>query len=299
MSTILSYTTVNRRKNNEDCCLAFTVKPYGKNNQPLIILLLADGMGGHEFGELMSRYSIETMSCLLTREFLAGSILPNSDNDDQQVQNIISEETLYDIVVNANRALREKMAENGSDKGGSTISAAVVKGNSYCYVNLGDSLIYHWSFSENKLYKISDDHSVPGMMLKSGMINEEQAHSHHLKHHLVYFMGIEDVPPLTELQNTGSSILDSGDIIMLCSDGICGDLKVEEIDFLFKMHASDKESLISELILASRLKGQTDNQSLILFGYQDKEDSIFMNQQVNLSEEMIRSLVKERFNKDK
>lgn len=109
----------------------------------------------------------------------------------------------------------------GWDTGGTTLALTIILEGRLYSISLGDSLIFHWSANEGKPHQIFDNHSITGILLKRGVITPEEAKAHHLRNHLRYFLGMNGIPLMEEIENTTSGTLAGNEIIMLCSDGCC------------------------------------------------------------------------------
>lgn len=260
MSKILSFTTVNKRDNNEDSCLAYTINIYGEN---FTVLLLSDGMGGHDYGEVISNTVISNVSMIINNHLLRNSIYPNiSDKKELNLQNV-----LFDALQRTNHKIVQLIKTNKWKGGGATVVAAIIHKDNYCWGTLGDSRLYHFDFKQKKLKQLGFDHNVPGILLNEGAITKEIAKHHAQRNQLVYFMGVEKFPERKNLNFLGEGKLVKDDILFLCSDGLTG--KIDE-NFLKEALSCYNEkteiaSIVKILAIENQKNGEKDNQTAIVF----------------------------------
>ncbi len=179
-----------------------------------LLLVLADGMGGHSHGEIAAQLAIKTLTDAFQR--LAVPVLnsPAKFLTDyiQQVHDMIENVTQEDDLVESPRT---------------TIVAAVIqRGFLYC-VHVGDSRLYH--FRDNHLLYRTEDHSVVQSLYNKGIISKEEMATHPYRNKIYNCIGGETAPQI-DLANRIE--LSEGDTVMLCSDGVWGyvdDLKIKEI----------------------------------------------------------------------
>ncbi len=222
---IYTFSAKGRRENNED---------YLLNRQLLSgysIHLLADGMGGHEHGEIAS---------LLACEAIAGYLAPNLANSD-----IVS--TLQQSVSTANSIMYDKSQQLGA-KMGTTIAGTLIQGNKAYIFWLGDVRIYH--FRNNQLLFQSEDHSLINDMQKQGSVSALNLE----RYKNIVTRSITGTPEHDELVVTETNC-NSGDTLLLCSDGLWQNwdiasifnLSEEKLDEIFSEKESSNEDNYSML----------------------------------------------------
>lgn len=222
-----------QRKNNEDSCAL--VEEAG-------LCVVADGMGGHLGGEIASNIAIETVT-----EAFKGR--PRNGQDERK-----DAELLTKCIKTANKEIyRRGNADAALKNMGTTIVAAVLSGDYIVTANVGDSRIYR--MRDGKLSQVSEDHSWVGELRKKNLISEEDARSHPLKNIITRALGME---PTVEVDIKWEKAK-SGDIYLLCSDGLT-DL-VPDAEISRKMHAggSNLSAIATQLIEAANAAGGTDN----------------------------------------
>jgi serine/threonine protein phosphatase PrpC len=177
------------RKNNEDRYLVNVL------DDDRVLLLIADGMGGHAAGEVAAELALETFEGF------------RPDGPD-----ICSE--LIERIEKAQKSIIERSHAVPSFTGmGTTVTAVFVADGSASWVHVGDTRIY--LFHEGSLIRITDDHTVPGTLLKKGEITREQARLHPYSNVLTRCVGCDPHEP-----DSGSFDLSDGDFVLLTTDGL-------------------------------------------------------------------------------
>ncbi len=184
-----------KHKVNQD---SFFVKNAGKK----ILCFVADGMGGHNAGDVASRAAVE----------IIGSV---KNYDKKTVLNAINE---------ANSNIKSMSECDSSLEGmGTTLVLAVLNGENGYIVNVGDSRAY--GVNRTVVKQISTDHSYVQNLIDEGKITAEQAKNHPMKNVITKALGVSDsIEPAVRDLTVGKD-----DIILLCSDGVSGSVSDEEI----------------------------------------------------------------------
>lgn len=237
------------RNNNEDSVLA--VPEHG-------VVVLADGMGGHNAGEVASR-----MAVTLIAEQL-GEWLP--DNSDASMREL--RRAMAVGVDAANRSIFEAANTNADYHGmGTTLVLAVVHQGEMVLGHAGDSRAYLWR--EGTLKQLTRDHSLLQEQIDSGLITLAEA-AMSSNHNLVTrALGVEDLV-LLDVQHHP---IEEGDLYLLCSDGLTDMLDDEEIaEELADSTVFDPETRAQRLIDLANRHGGRDNISVALIYAREKTD---------------------------
>jgi protein phosphatase len=185
-------------------------------------------MGGHLAGEVASQWTVRTLKRELAPLFRPQdpSVTRRLDADDLAAvgsgATIRLDETdlarmLEHAIERANQVVlgyARKHSEEAADMG-STLTLAVVEGSRATVAHVGDSRAYLWRGGE--LRQLTDDHSVPGALLKQGQITPAEARDHPLRHVLYRCVGLK---PGLEVDIGSPLALRPGDAFLLCSDGL-------------------------------------------------------------------------------
>ena len=219
------------------------------------LVLLADGMGGHNAGEVASELAVNSI-----REALQDVLAPNL-----VASNVIDfNDALREAIIYANDEIIRMANERLECAGmGTTIVITLFHGNRVIIANVGDSRIYR--LREKKLTQISKDHSLVQEMLDNGYISEEEAQMSASRNLITRALGIADQ---VEVDVTQDSVED-GDLYLLCSDGLTDLVTDDEILQLLLLYKDDLKSGCQELISMANEKGGKDNISVILAGLQE------------------------------
>lgn len=224
------------RTHNEDNVI------ISKNETNEILMAVADGMGGHKAGEIASSIAIDHLK---SRFESLSSIGTKND--------AIS--WLKDNVKEINNKIFKYTDENPESKGmGTTLVIAIMTNEFTIIGNVGDSSGY--VMKENKLHKITHDHTLVNLLVTTGDLTEEEAKNHPRKNILMKALGANDPIDIDifDIDNDIQSVL-------LCSDGLTNMLLDEQIEGVLNSDL-DLESKIIKLILKCNNRGGTDNISV-------------------------------------
>jgi len=210
-----------------------------------IIGVVCDGMGGANAGEVASELAVKSVS-----ELLKGRISVPLERGSAAIM-------LLDAVNDANRRIFEKSLDDSACSGmGTTLVAALVYKDFAVIANIGDSRAYH--IRESKITRITRDHSVVEDLLLSGELTEEEARVHPKRNLITRALGTE---PAIEC-DIYEQVVASGDLILLCSDGLTN--MVEEDEILRTLSGLEGWRACDELVMLANERGGRDNISAVL-----------------------------------
>lgn len=268
---IIGLTDVGRvRQNNED---NFLIADLGGKNVPEsaqfsrfpitdrgTLLLVSDGMGGRNAGEVASQVAVDVFrSELVTR-------------DVKQV----SCELLAEIAKKANWTIWSRSQRNPSEQGmGATLTALLVENNKAHIVQIGDSRAY--IVRNGHIFRLTKDQSMVQTLIDSGIIQPEEAETHPYRHVILQSLGAEP----TVYPVTSTIDLYNGDHLLLCSDGLSNMLNDENLQKIIVNTANINEGCHT-LLKAANNQGGKDNITLILASleYQESAQSVDMSSAV-------------------
>ncbi len=238
-----------QRSLNEDSLLSLELTPiFCSVSQAMGVFVVADGMGGHDAGDVASRLTVQTIANLAVRQMLipatAGDPLPSPAD------------WLQSAVQAANRSVYERARAVGSDMG-STMVAAVLVGDAATIANVGDSRAY--LLRRDGIAQITVDHSLVERLVATGQITREEA-AHHPQRNVVYRV-IGDRPQVEA--DLFEQRLDVGQALLLCSDGLSGMLSDEQMWSIWRAAASPQEAC-DRLVAAANDAGGEDNISVMI-----------------------------------
>jgi serine/threonine protein phosphatase PrpC len=215
--------------------------------QPFGMFLVADGMGGQKYGQDASRQAIQTMIDQMLPKL--SHSLELKDTDLRQL--------LIDGVQAANQVIYRRNQEQHTEMG-TTITAAVVVGLTAFVANVGDSRTYLYREPEG-LRKITKDHSVVAYLVETGIIKPDDIYTHAQRNQIYRSLG---ATPLIQV-DTFIEPLQTGDIVLLCSDGLWEMVRDERIQQILR-DGTDPSQMASALIEAALDGGGADNVSVIV-----------------------------------
>ena len=211
------------------------------------LYVAADGMGGHEAGEVASRMAVDTICREAAVRFeRANQVSP------EMLENILDESFQA-----ANNGIKDHSEELGNDMG-TTLVAALVYKRSLAYVaNVGDSRGY--LMRDSVLHQITRDHSLVARMVEQNRLSPEEARNHPHSNILLRTVGTERNVEI----DIFSVELESGDRLMLCSDGLWGEIEDEDIEAILN-HYQDPRVVCREMIRAAHHGGGKDNITVVM-----------------------------------
>lgn len=235
--TLDSRTNIGRRQENEDSFLVLHSDALRGEFDALLIV--ADGMGGRASGARASRLAVETVR----DSFVAALDSPLTD----------PAATLAACLRKANAAVYKEANTNPQLQGmGTTCVVAAISDGKVFYAHLGDSRAY--LLRDGKLRRLTDDHSFVAEKVKTGEITEEQARRSRFRNIITRAIGLE----LDTVPETGSTDLQAGDVLLLCTDGLTGPVSDSEIADII-CTSSDVSEACDRLIETALKNGGTDN----------------------------------------
>ena len=224
------------RDHNEDNVII----EVNKSNE--VLLAVADGMGGHRGGEIASSIAISNIS----KEFKKLDKLGSKEDAILWIKNSVSE---------ANVEIYKYTEEHPDSKGmGTTIVLSVLTKDYLLFGNIGDSSGY--VYKNKSIHKITNDHTLVNLLVKSGELTEEEAKNHPRKNVLMKALGAQ-----TTVEMDIFDVETDVDGILLCSDGLTNMLDDDQISKVLNEDITIKEK-ISKLIIKSNNRGGTDNISV-------------------------------------
>ena len=221
------------RDGNEDSALT-------SNN----LIAVADGMGGHAGGEVASAIAINTLQKLLP-------VIADTNIDIDSREDLFLNIS-YEVDAEILRVSKEKPELSGM---GTTLTALSLTNNQVDLLHIGDSRCYRWR--DNKLEKLSYDHTVMQELLDQGRLTPEEVFDHPQRSLLTQaLMGDSGIDPVLM-----SYEVKPGDKFLLCSDGLTNVLSELELAKIIK--ATDEDKLLDQLIKETKAKGAPDNITIV------------------------------------
>lgn len=224
--------------------------------EDLGLFLVADGMGGHNAGEVASRTAINTIVKFI-RRCSADSQLTWPFGVDANISE--AENMILTAVRLANKDLCQMAAQEPNFSGmGTTIAGVFMDGDKACAVNVGDSRIYH--IRDKEISQITVDHSWVSEQLQKKLITEEEARNHRWKNVITRALGNRNSVEI----DVNTVEVAPGDSLLLCTDGLSGMVNDEEIMEIVRSAGDDLELACQTLVQKANENGGLDNITMIL-----------------------------------
>ena len=200
------------------------------------LFVVADGMGGHDAGEVASKIAVDTV-CKKIEERIK-----RSNDLTSLVQSVVQE---------ANSAVKQEGESKGSNMG-TTLSLALVSGETAYIANVGDSRVY-W-IENGSITQITEDHSLVAKLMAVGKLTKEEARGHPKSNLLYRTIGTDPTIKVDTFQVT----LSKGGGLLLCTDGLWGEVDDESIYRVFGAE-KDARSTGVTLVKMANENGGKDN----------------------------------------
>lgn len=224
------------------------------------VLVVADGMGGLNAGEVASAIAVETVK----QSFLDADLRKVAKGPKS------IEKFMRDIVVKADQTIKKHVKSHPETKGmGTTLIFIWVHGNTAHLVWCGDSRAYIYN-KQSGLLRFSKDHSYVQQLVDEGKLDEDLAFDHPDSNIITRCLGDFQDRAKPDYK---SYELHAGDILLICSDGLCGLCRDEEILHIMQQTSADIELCKQTLIQSALEAGGYDNVTLALFETVDLEDA--------------------------
>lgn len=205
------------------------------------IFLVADGVGGHNDGELASRTVMADIA-----EYVKEKPLPD-DADDETVKNYFENVIRY-----VNTHIYDMARKNAPGGMATTLVALYLKDGKAYAANVGDSRIYQ--IRDGGITQITEDHTYVNSLVKEGIITKEQGKTHPDRNMITRAIGAEkDVRPDLFIFD-----IKEGDILLLCTDGLYNEVSDQELCEALSS-AGDMRTACSALVDEANLRGGADN----------------------------------------
>ena len=236
------------RKNNEDCCKGEIIPTKSGD---IGIFAIADGMGGHNKGEVASELAVDNIV-----RFLKNNLIQNEHVKINYIDDILKQ--AYN---NVNSIIYKKSKDDEICTGmGTTLTTVIIHKGKVYIANVGDSRCY--MLHDGEFEKITRDHSLVEELIAKHAITEEEAKTHPNRNIITRALGTEQII----LVDIYKKDINKDDKVLLATDGLTGFVDKSEINEII---SKDEEvEIIAENLInkANELSGK-DNVSVILVNY--------------------------------
>ena len=215
------------------------------------LLVVADGMGGANAGEVASAIAVHTIQQMFAPENIRGVV-----NDDSAIQSFMK-----DVVKSADLNIFRRSQQDESARGmGTTIVMAWILGTRAYVCWCGDSRCYAFNYNRG-LLQISKDHSYVQELVDHGELEPEYMHDHPLSNVITRCLG-----DMEKRANPDTKVyeLADGDTVMLCSDGLCGYCTDDDIRRVFASEYVETDECCQKMLDCALDAGGADNIAIVM-----------------------------------
>lgn len=213
------------------------VRYYQKNDKECMVVL-CDGMGGHNAGDIASK-----MTC----DYIMEQYMNQVELKENEIQT-----WMVNVVNYASQAVKKKSYESSELEGmGTTVVVAIIKDDILYVCHVGDSRAY--LFQDDTLVQLTKDDTLVNVLVDSGTISKDEAMNHPQKNILLQAVGVSDVLKVPFLVRNIENQL-----ILICSDGLYNSLDDKQLVDILKQD-KDLALLAEELIEEAKKFGGKDN----------------------------------------
>jgi serine/threonine protein phosphatase PrpC len=260
MTRIASHIDIGHRANLEDTARAIQLRQAVPRKTGADILILADGAGGHQCGEVASTLGVDAVS-----SFLAAQLVTAPDETVPDIGGSITG-VIEAAIVYANEAVVERAAGANELRGmASTVVCIVIRDSVLYVVWAGDSRGY--LYGDGRLRRITHDHSPVQRLIDLGLVDPAEARSHPLSHIIDRYLG----QPQGFAPEIGTYRVLPGNVVLACSDGLTDVLSDEQIADHIRFYQTCRctfEELPVRLVEAALAAGTTDNVTVLCCEYE-------------------------------
>jgi serine/threonine protein phosphatase PrpC len=221
------------------------IKPKGGSGLP-VVFIVADGMGGHNSGEVASRLAVECAEELFAQY------------DEETLKQKSIPDVVREIIERANTKVYEKACTDIEYVGmGTTVTMSVFMGRQVVTGHVGDSRLY--LVSNSTIKRVTNDHSLIEELIRNGTITRAEASNHPNKHIITKALGC-DRELTADIYETH---INPGDKMLLCTDGLTNMVDDEEILNILT-NEEEPENACKSLVEKAIKNGGTDNVTVIV-----------------------------------
>jgi PPM family protein phosphatase len=237
------------RDHNEDALFTMSSIISSEGNQlPFGIFVVADGMGGHQYGEIASGAAVR-----ISVEYLSKKLIPRIIGMQSQPQ----EESLQEILENCVTEVNQNVIQKAPG-GGTTLTLAVLIGSQITIAHVGDSRAY-FIYDDGHCDLLTQDHSLVNRLVEMGEITEEEAAVHPKRNVLYRAIGqVEYFKP-----DINTFLFPDSAHLLLCSDGLWGVVPQDELIKIVTSSPSPSDACY-KLVESANSAGGPDNISVII-----------------------------------
>ncbi|MBN1580049.1 MAG: protein phosphatase 2C domain-containing protein [Anaerolineae bacterium] len=240
-----------KRDLDEDSMFVFISEgTYASATAQLALFVVADGMGGHEGGEVASKLAIQTVASQLLSTVFAPELAGPSLSDQ------LLQDRVIQAVQQANEQVYLERQKRNTDMG-TTLTLGILKDWTLYVAHVGDCRAYR--FGENGLQQLTTDHSIVASMVAAGSAEPEEIYTHPQRS--VIYRSVGDRPSVSV--DWDAFAVEPGDRVVICCDGLWEMIRNEGIEEIL-MRESDPQAACEIMVDQANVAGGLDNISVIV-----------------------------------
>jgi serine/threonine protein phosphatase PrpC len=249
---------VRRSEPNEDSILILQLQRVHESLAvPTGVFIVADGLGGHDNGQVASRMTINIIAERMVRELLDAPLSSEKNGGQATLPDEDAVVAMFHgAIEDANTALVQMNQRDKTDMG-STITGFMIVGDHSYIINVGDSRTY--MMRGKQIYQLTTDHSLVAQLVAGGLIEPDEVYTHPQRSQI--FRSLGDKPNVQI--DVFKQQLHPGDILLSCSDGLWEMVRNPQIESILN-EAPDPQTACAQLIEAANANGGEDNVSAVL-----------------------------------
>lgn len=241
------------RRSNQDSVFSMLLSlPDGEHDHPVGLFVVADGMGGHEGGEVASRRAIETVMVTVLEQLALPAM---ADEDPGNALPVL----MVSAIQEANARIWKEAQERGTDMG-TTCTAVLMVGEGLYIAHVGDSRAYLATAAG--LRPITTDHSTVGRLIEMGQITLDDSRTHPLRNQLYRTVGQHPDVQVDSIYQP----LEGVSHLLICSDGLWGMVDDDELAAIIAESPWPQDAC-QRLIARANLAGGEDNISAVVVSF--------------------------------
>lgn len=232
--------TGNCREQNEDFF-------YACEN----LFIVADGMGGHNAGEIASRTAVDSFVEYFFSRLKKNTAAPKKSGAFSIIKIMLEAASFANGIV-----YKQSLSKKEYSGMGTTFTACFILNKTASILHVGDSRVY--LFADGNFTMLTKDHTLVGKMYRNGLLTYEETFNHPLRNYLENVLGLSD----TLDSDTQSLNVSEGNIMVICSDGLNSMLRDKEI-FSTVQKYQEPQKMTEKLISLAKKNGGLDNITVI------------------------------------
>jgi protein phosphatase len=256
-----AWTTIGMiRTGNEDAyAYLHSVESRIDDTNESSLLILADGMGGYDAGEVAAALCIQTLRKLILQHKMFATLTGAPPAEQEPFDLEACKKILYEALKETNKTVFNAPSQGIGRRGmGCTAEIIYVNGRNVVVGHIGDSRCYH--LHDGAIIQLTRDQTLVNRLVELGQITAEEAENHPRKNELQQAVGgrasVEPAIYHGEMK--------AGDWVLVCSDGLTNHIQADELKQMMQYEAASAEIAARRLVNFANIRGATDNSTVVV-----------------------------------